>query len=89
MKTKIWTKETIRKELKSNVLEVVFEKTDGSERTMKCTLMEEHLPSFENTKQPGEVPKQLNDNVIAVYDLDSSAWRSFRISSIKDVVHLA
>jgi predicted DNA-binding transcriptional regulator YafY len=31
------------------------------------------------------VPRKQNDDVLAVWDLDNSAWRSFRLDSIIEV----
>jgi len=60
-------------------IEIVFTKKDGTERTMKCTLMEEYLPETVGSDKPK------NDEVLAVYDLEKEGWRSFRWDSIKEV----
>jgi hypothetical protein len=66
---------------KSNVLSVTFEKKDGSERVMKCTLMADKLPPVEVTE--GKATKAENPDVLAVWDLEASGWRSFRLDSVK------
>lgn len=65
---------------------VTFTKTDGIDRTMKCTLIESLIP-------PSTIPKQNTkgrslgpDSTIRVYDLEKAAWRSFRYDSVKEVV---
>jgi hypothetical protein len=70
--------------LKENVATVTFEKKDGTVRVMKCTLMADKLPAVE--VKEGAVAKAVNPDVVAVWDLESEGWRSFRIDSIKSVV---
>jgi len=62
---------------------VHFVKKDGTTRAMKCTLREEVTP-------PISVPSSsvVNEEVLAVWDLEKSAWRSFRIDSITNVDYL-
>ena len=43
----VYTKESIRSLLKNDVLEVVFIKTDGSVREMRCTLQEKVVEAYE------------------------------------------
>lgn len=62
--------------------QVVFTKNDGSERTMLCTLQEGvALPHDKKTDRV----KEANADVVAVWDLEKKAWRSFKLSSIKSV----
>jgi len=61
---------------------IKFTKTDGTERTMRCTLREGVIVPHEKKT---EREKAANDNVLAVWDLDKNAWRSFRLDSITDV----
>ena len=76
------TKESIRSLLKNDVLEVVFIKTDGSVREMKCTLQEKFVEAYD--KKTDKV-KPESDNVISVWDLDNNGWRSFKLDSIQTV----
>ena len=68
--------------LKSRVCKVVFEKMDGSERTMICTLREDHLPETDQTKKTQKKP---STEVIPVWDVESSGWRSFRVDRVIEV----
>lgn len=78
-----YTREEVSAGLKSAIATVVFEKVDGSLRTMRCTLLSEHLPEY---KEPSPVMKrQQNDDVLAVWDLDAGGWRSFRLDSIQSI----
>ena len=60
-------------------IEVVFVKSDGTERTMKCTRNFETITSsFSfNEKQP-----PMSDPVIKVFDIDIGQWRSFNINKV-------
>ena len=59
---------------------VTFTKKDGTERVMKCTLHEGVIPVIET-----KGARKPNDEVLAVWDMDKNAWRSFRLDSIKHV----
>lgn len=82
----------LKEDLKNGVVTVVFEKTDGTERTMRATLSDLYVPQVEPSmlsEYDGNVPKkarQLNDNVQAVWDIDANDWRSFRIDSVKQLL---
>lgn len=90
-----FTKEVIAKKLKESICRVVFTKTDGSERVMKCTLKEDVLKPYieeieKRNKQlleEGKVIKQKpeNPNLLAVIDLEAQGWRSFKLDTIKSV----
>jgi hypothetical protein len=70
--------------IKTNVLEglkngsmlVVFTKADGTERKMRATLCPSFIP--EETRSKEEATRTVSSDSQAVYDLDLSAWRSFR-----------
>lgn len=85
-------KYALKEDLKNGVVTVVFEKTDGTERTMRATLSDLYVPQVEPSmlsEYDGNVPKkarQLNDNVQAVWDIDANDWRSFRIDSVKQLL---
>ena len=67
--------------LKRNVMRVTFTKVNGDERVMRCTLHDSVLP-----EQPiSEIKKKENQDVLPVWDLDNSGWRSFRLDSIKEM----
>ena len=67
--------------LKQSVVNVVFTKTDGSERTMNCTLKLENIPEDQH---PKSAVKSESDQ-IRVFDTDIQEWRSFNFSSVKTV----
>lgn len=63
-------------------VKVTFTKIDGTEREMRCTLREDLIQS---TEKKTEKVKKENLEVMAVWDLDKKAWRSFRLDSVKQV----
>lgn len=73
-------------DLRSNVVELHFMKTNGENRVMKCTLMSRFLPeSYIRNTEEQNTERQYhrdNPNVIAAWDIDARGWRSFRIDSV-------
>lgn len=69
----------LKEKLENGVVTVVFEKTNGEERTMQCTLLNEYLPETKGVRAE-------NDNVLSVWDVENNGWRSFRVDSIKQVL---
>ena len=67
--------------LHGGICEVVFTKADGTERRMNCTLCKTFLP--EDTRVLTESHRNVNPAVVAVWDTDASAWKSFGIESVK------
>jgi hypothetical protein len=53
---------------------VTFKKTDGTMRTMNCTIKEGIRPVVENMKT--------SDTLCTVWDTDLAAWRSFKFENI-------
>jgi hypothetical protein len=71
----------LREKLQSSVLNVTFVKKDGTERKMTCTLKADHLPAQTDLEEAVQ-KKAPNSDVIAVWDVEKAAWRSFRYDSI-------
>ena len=89
-KEKKWITEVLRQ----HTLEITFIKANGGERVMKCTLDPSLLPPAPihetNTDNPVDFPKtkkerKSNDEVLAVYDIESDGWRSFRWDSLTQI----
>ena len=76
-------KEFIAARAREGVIIVKFTKVNGDERVMNCTLHSDHLPPQTNIV---EHKTKQNANVLAVWDIDSKGWRSFRIDSVKEVI---
>ena len=76
----MWTKNELSEMLFNGKLQISFVKKDGTERVMNCTLSEDYL-----SQERREATKKENPDVLAVWDIDNSGWRSFRLDSIIDV----
>lgn len=79
-RTKMLDKTQIVESLHQGICEVVFTKTDGTERTMRCTRSKSHAPIVETRllNEDGSAP-----DLIPVWDLDANHWRSFHASTVK------
>lgn len=60
---------------------IVFTKTDGTEREMKCTLRSEVVSKYVRKGSAGKV----DTDTLAVWDIEADGWRSFRYDSIKSI----
>jgi hypothetical protein len=68
--------------LRTGIVKVVFTKSDGTERTMRCTLVESYLPP---KPEEGDAPapkRKRPPSMIPVWDVDKEGWRSFNIGSV-------
>jgi hypothetical protein len=77
------TKDQVKKLLAVGVATVTFIKKDGTVRVMQATLDPKNLPVVE--ARPNTTPRKENPDVVAVYDMEKSAWRSFRIDSVTSI----
>jgi len=82
----LYQRDTLLKDLRSNVVEVHFTKTNGENRVMRCTLSNLLLPeSYRNNREEQAEEKMFhkeNPDIIAVWDLGANGWRSFHIESV-------
>lgn len=76
------TLDELKTSLRAGPVLVTFTKADGTERTMRCTLQEGVVVPHEKKT---ERVKESNDNIVPVWDLEKSAWRSFKFDAIKHV----
>lgn len=80
------SKELIRSTLQSNICRVKFTKTNGEVRDMVCTLRDDIVVPHEKKT---ERVKEVNEDVLAVWDCEKNSWRSFRFDSIiEHTVHM-
>ena len=77
------TKDEVKKVLAEGVATVTFTKKDGTKRVMKATLDPRNLPVIE--ARVNAAPRKENPDVVAVYDMEKSAWRSFRVDSVNSI----
>ena len=77
------TREALRTAMQRGACTVDFTKKDGTNRKMFATLNPEYIP-VEALPKEGHTAT-VNENILAVYDLDVHGWRSITIASIKSV----
>lgn len=73
----------IKNALHLNVCRVTFTKVNGDERVMECTLKTDFLP-LQTVVKETTAPRKVNENALAVYDVNAEGWRSFRWDSVKN-----
>lgn len=70
--------EGLRNRLRTRIIKIRFLKTNGEERDMRATLLQQYLPP-----SPLKENKEVADpTALACWDIDKKAWRSFRVDSI-------
>jgi hypothetical protein len=86
----MFDKYELKEILTNSVSTIVFTKIDGTERELKCTLLPEYLPTrpvVEGQQLLTEgLPRAENPSTLAVWDMESNGWRSFRTDSVKAVI---
>lgn len=83
------TREELVKLLSECLVEVTFLKLDGDERTMTCTLLQEHLPEANRDDKLSQTKiRNLEEKVIVVWDVNAKGWRSFRYDRVKKVAEI-
>jgi WYL_2, Sm-like SH3 beta-barrel fold len=70
--------EKVKDALRDGIVEISFTKTDGTLRTMRCTLSEGKIPS-EHAPKGTRAP---SGEAQPVFDLDAQHWKSFRWDSL-------
>jgi len=90
------TYDEIKSVLREKVCIVDFTKMNGENRLMKCTLIEDHLPPApiagmqqmaegDGTFSPAATTT-VNEQVLAVWDLQNNGWRSFRVDRVNSII---
>jgi hypothetical protein len=80
----IFQRDLLLKDLRENVIEVIFTKVNGDKRTMHCTLKRNYLPeSYTNDEKEEKEFHDVNPDSLAVWDVQNRGWRSFKISTIE------
>lgn len=61
---------------------VTFTKADGTQRELRCTLIESRIPA---EKTPKESNRRASEEAVRVFDIEKQDWRSFRWDSVLTV----
>ena len=71
--------------LHERVVKVTFTKKDGTERVLTCTLNSGLIPQkvTESEVVEGKPERVKPTDSLAVYDVESNGWRSFRWDSVR------
>lgn len=77
------SKTNIHRLLEEGIVNVKFTKKDGSERVMKCTLMDSIIKPYERKTE--DRVKAQKENILSVWDLEKDAWRSINFDTIIEV----
>lgn len=78
-----YNRDDILKDLRVHIVEVTFTKADGTVRVMRCSLKPEYLPAtYVNDMNEEKEFHHKNLDVISAWDVEKSAWRSFRIDTV-------
>lgn len=88
-----WTtfRDWIVDHLRAGPVTVTFNKKDGAQRVMTCSLQPELLPPMpiheSNTDNPIDFPKVKKENLnnLSVYDLTAQGWRSFIVKNVTNI----
>ena len=84
-----YNRQQLLRDLRDNVVEVHFIKQDGTQRIMRCSLMDRHIPPIPENKVRIDESLAKNPNLIVAWDVENKGWRSFHIDSIFYVQALA
>jgi hypothetical protein len=80
------TRKDLQEFLHDGIIEIMFEKKDGTKRKMFCTLNSEFIPIDMLPKNISDKPPiKENLDVMKVFDTENQGWRSFIIDNIKYV----
>lgn len=81
---KLLDKEKMIDILTKNIITLTFEKVNGEERVMKCTLINEIVPGeIDPSKMKEELTTTERRPNQAVWSIGDGGWRSFRWDSVK------
>lgn len=83
-----YNRDTLLAMLQNRIVAVKFRKADGDLRVVRGTLLDEYLPA--KYRSAGITPDDLADqpptNVVTLWDVDESNWRSVRTDRIIEVL---
>ena len=74
----------LRELLSQHDCEITFTKVNGELRTMPCTLRTEAMPQRVVTEEY-QTTKIYKPELLSVWCLDKSEWRSFKVNNVKEI----
>lgn len=82
---KVQIRDTLKPILARGESQVVFEKVDGTIRSLRCTRDYDIIPSDLVESVGSQVSRKESTEAIPVWDTEKHAWRSFKLDSIVSV----
>ena len=68
--------------LHNGIVEIAFDKVDGTRRVMQCTLDPDYIKVHSEIKEQTENTRKPKEGVLVVFDTEKNDWRSMRVESI-------
>ena len=79
----------ISEQLQIGIMEITFDKVDGTRRVMKCTTNSEYIAKHTvQVENKTEVARKPKEGLLVVFDTEKNDWRSIRTDSILSSVEL-
>ena len=79
-------RDELERKLRTQLMEVTFNKVNGDQRVMTCTLSKDVMPPADK-KDPmtQEKVRKINEQVMSVWDTNANGFRRFRMANITEV----
>jgi|TARA_B110000037_G_scaffold220758_1_gene289531 CDGSH-type Zn-finger protein len=82
-------REELERKLRTNIMEVSFNKISGDKRVMNCTLSASHLPPPKKDDPLTQKKiRAINEELLVVWDTKAKGFRTFRMANITEVKRL-
>ena len=79
-------RDELEQKLRTQIMEVTFNKINGDQRVMSCTLSPLVLPpATKKDPMTQEKIRKINEEVMSVWDTNAEGFRSFRMANITEV----
>ena len=79
------TRDELKTKLEKYMMEVTFTKVNGDQRIMTCTLHPDALPpATKDDAMSQKRVRELNEEVLSVWDVNAKGWRSFRVANVTE-----
>lgn len=78
--------DSLTNRLKTEIVQITFDKVDGTRRVMKCTLDEAYIAVHAESREKTENTRKAKEGVLVVFDTEKNDWRSMRVDSIVEIL---
>jgi hypothetical protein len=73
----------LQEQLRNSIVEITFDKVDGTRRVMKCTQDPLYIDAhFAKSEKKTERTRESKEGLLIVFDTEKNDWRSIRTESI-------